>query len=487
MRAGPPASPAGLQAHAPARVPHARDDSGPGGTALGEHHRRLLEVDVGRRRRRQGGQEGEKSGARVMGFRGLDRDRGLSYAVLPPAPEKRVVMTSVDDDGIRHALLQLLEANPPDEEKLLARFESQRRDGQAVYSAILYILTHLSFSETEAERHWRRIRRHREALRKDLHRDVGLRVALLDYFVNVSRELKNPKVIEISIYERTARSAVTDGLTGLFNHEYFVTALRREMQRCKRHDLKLSLVMLDLDDFKAINDTYGHLEGDRVLMKSATLVSESLREIDIAARYGGEEFAVILPDTPRTGAFVVADRIRRRVEEHFRRRKEGPRVTLSGGVATFPDDAADLEQLITRADEALYRSKAQGKNRVTMIGGERRQHTRVSGHPSRDGERRRPRGRRPRPEPLRGRPARLGRQARPGRQPPRRHATAARWRARRRARRSGPRRAARRDRARALRPRPPLPRRPRQSAAPPAPPPHIGRVAGPAVPTPLQW
>lgn len=109
-------------------------------------------------------------------------------------------MTSANDDGIRHALLQLLEANPPDEEKLLARFESQRQEGQSVYAAILYILTHLSFSEAEAERHWRRIRRHREALRKETHRDVGLRVALLDYFVNVSHELKNPKVIEISIY-----------------------------------------------------------------------------------------------------------------------------------------------------------------------------------------------------------------------------------------------------------------------------------------------
>jgi diguanylate cyclase (GGDEF)-like protein len=286
-------------------------------------------------------------------------------------------MTSADDDGIRQALLQLLEANPPDEEKLLARFESRRKEGESVYSAILYILTHLSFSETEAERHWRRIRRHRESLRKETHRDVGLRVALLDYFVNVCHELKNPKVIEIAIYESTARSAVTDGLTGLFNHAYFLSALRRETQRSKRHGLKLSLAMLDLDDFKHLNDTHGHLAGDGVLMKAASLMTQSLREVDIAARYGGEEFALILPDTPRVGAFVVADRIRKRVEEHFRRRKGGPAVTMSGGVATFPDDAADLEQLIKRADEGLYRSKAEGKNRVTVSGGERRQHPRV--------------------------------------------------------------------------------------------------------------
>jgi diguanylate cyclase (GGDEF)-like protein len=170
---------------------------------------------------------------------------------------------------------------------------------------------------------------------------------------------------------------VTDGLTGLFNHAYFLSALRRETQRSKRHGLKLSLAMLDLDDFKLLNDTHGHLAGDGVLMKAASLMTQSLREVDIAARYGGEEFALILPDTPRMGAFVVADRIRKRVEEHFRRRKGGPAVTLSGGVATFPDDAADLEQLIKRADEGLYRSKGDGKNRVTVSGGERRQHPRV--------------------------------------------------------------------------------------------------------------
>src|SRR5204863_420888 len=83
------------------------------------------------------------------------------------------------------------------------------------------------------------------------------------------------------------------------------------------------------------------LGGDHVLVKAASLVADSLREIDIAARYGGEEFAVVLPDTPRMGAFVVADRIRRRVQDHFRRRRGGPAVTVSGGVATFPDDAAD--------------------------------------------------------------------------------------------------------------------------------------------------
>jgi diguanylate cyclase (GGDEF)-like protein len=287
---------------------------------------------------------------------------------VPPRP--------TDEINIRQSLLKLLESEPPDEERLLAEFEEYRRAGQPVYACLLSILTHLSFGEAEAYRHWRRIQAHRDRLRSALRRDVGLRVALLDYFVNVNRELHNPKVIEIAIYERTERSAVTDGLTGLFNHAYFIQALKREVLRARRHDLKLSLAMFDLDDFKRINDTRGHLEGDRILMKTAAVIRESLREIDTAARYGGEEFAILLPETSRAGAHVVADRIRRRVEERLRAR-DGMGDTISGGVATYPEDATSPEELLRRADEGLYRAKADGKNRIAMVGGERRRHFRV--------------------------------------------------------------------------------------------------------------
>jgi diguanylate cyclase (GGDEF)-like protein len=283
-----------------------------------------------------------------------------------------------DAVGFRQSILQLLESGVGQEERMLADLARQGHEGRPLYSSVLSILTHLNFTEAEAQRHWRRIRSHRDALRAELRRDVGLRVAILDYFVNVNHELKNPKVIEISTYERTARSAVTDALTGLFNHAYFLQALKREVQRARRHELLLSLIMLDLDDFKRLNDTRGHLEGDRVLMKTASLINESLREIDVAARYGGEEFSVILPETSRTGAYVVAERIRRRLESHFARRRGGPMMTTSAGVASFPEDAATPDDLIRRADEGLYRSKADGKNRVTLVGRERRRHGRVN-------------------------------------------------------------------------------------------------------------
>lgn len=282
-----------------------------------------------------------------------------------------------DPVAFRQSLLHLLEALPPQEDRLLAELTGAKGRGKPVYSSLIYILSHLNFSEAEAKRHWGRIVAHRQRLGAALGRDVGLRVALLDYFVNVSRELKNPKVIEISIYESTERSAVTDGLTGLSNHMFFLQAARREVLRSRRYRLPMSVILVDLDNFKRLNDTWGHLEGDRFLVKVAALMKESLREIDMASRYGGEEFAFLLPDTPHAGAFVVAERLRTRIEAYFLRRKGVGVATVSGGIASFPDDGQDLETLLQRADEALYRSKAAGKNRMTLVSGERRRQRRV--------------------------------------------------------------------------------------------------------------
>jgi diguanylate cyclase (GGDEF)-like protein len=285
------------------------------------------------------------------------------------------VKTPAESLSFRQSLLELLEAGPGHEEALLAEFERRRGPGDPLYSSLVYLLTHLSFTERQAARHWRRVREHRETMRAALGRDPGLRVAVLDYFVNVSRELRNPKVIEIALYERTERSAVSDGLTGLYNHAYLLQALRQEVLRSKRHGLRAALLLLDLDDFKRVNDERGHVEGDRVLMRAAAIVRDSVREIDVAARYGGEEFAVLLPDTSRLGAFVVAERIRRRIEDRFARARTP--VTVSGGLAIFPEDASTPADLVVRADAGLYGAKAAGKNRILLPQGERRRFRRL--------------------------------------------------------------------------------------------------------------
>ncbi len=171
------------------------------------------------------------------------------------------------------------------------------------------------------------------------------------------------------LHQLTKELARTDGLTGLYNYRYFHERLEDEIQRAKRYHRILSLIILDVDNFKHFNDAYGHSVGDVVLKKVAAIIKQSMRDVDLASRYGGEEFAVLLPETDTIHALAVAERIRRNIEKQTPgsldiRGKEGARASL--GIACYPWDAQDKDDLIRRADEAMYTAKAQGKNRVVI-------------------------------------------------------------------------------------------------------------------------
>jgi diguanylate cyclase (GGDEF)-like protein len=171
----------------------------------------------------------------------------------------------------------------------------------------------------------------------------------------------------VDLHELVARQAVTDELTGLFNHRRFQEVVATEVGRSKRFDQSLGMLMLDLDDFKEINDTYGHQQGDMVLREVAHVLRDTSREIDEPARYGGEELAVALPQTDLDGAFNLAERVRERVEALKIPRLDGGgvlKVTASLGVAALPDCAGDKQELIAAADAALYDAKHAGKNRT---------------------------------------------------------------------------------------------------------------------------
>ena len=172
--------------------------------------------------------------------------------------------------------------------------------------------------------------------------------------------------------ETVQRQAVTDGLTGLFNHRRFQEVIAIEVERSKRFGHPLGLVMLDLDDFKQVNDLYGHLQGDQVLREVARVVLDTAREIDEPARYGGEEMAVVLPQTGLEGAMEFAERLRRRIEDLEVPVAQGEgmvRITASVGAAALPQSSvADKDALVQAADSALYRAKRLGKNRVIRAG-----------------------------------------------------------------------------------------------------------------------
>jgi two-component system cell cycle response regulator len=167
------------------------------------------------------------------------------------------------------------------------------------------------------------------------------------------------------LLERVQQMASTDGLTGVANRGAFETALERELARAARGGEDVTLVMLDVDHFKRLNDVHGHLVGDDVLRRVAAAIAATSRQYDTPARYGGEEFAVILPRTSKADGLEVAERLRLAVEESG----EDPEVTASGGLATFPADAVEPRALIRAADGALYESKRGGRNRVTAASG----------------------------------------------------------------------------------------------------------------------
>ena len=176
--------------------------------------------------------------------------------------------------------------------------------------------------------------------------------------INNTLMMKNRELEELSI---------TDGLTGLYNRRYIMDALNNEVPRAQRQNRHFSLLMIDIDHFKQYNDTHGHLAGDDLLMKVASVFRESIRSMDFAARYGGEEFLIMLPEHGADGAMEVAERIRTKVASATTgdKNRKDP-VTVSIGVAAFPENGATPAALIAKADAALYQGKRRGRNRVIL-------------------------------------------------------------------------------------------------------------------------
>jgi diguanylate cyclase (GGDEF)-like protein len=175
-------------------------------------------------------------------------------------------------------------------------------------------------------------------------------------------------VENVDLHETVQRQAMTDELTGLFNHRRFQEVMTSEVERARRYDQDMGLIMLDIDNFKRVNDTYGHMQGDMVLREVARVLRQSAREIDEPARYGGEEMAVALPQTDLDGAYNFAERVRHRIEALELPLLDGDgslKVTASFGAASLAHSpAADKDSLVAAADAALYRAKRSGKNRT---------------------------------------------------------------------------------------------------------------------------
>lgn len=191
-----------------------------------------------------------------------------------------------------------------------------------------------------------------------------------DYEKRILEILANQACIAISnafLFEQVKRMATTDGLTGVYNHRYFQEKFTKILLRAERYGEKFSLMLLDIDFFKKVNDTYGHPVGDIVLKKVAEILSSIARKVDIVARYGGEEFAIICVNEDKKNALKLAERLRKEIEETVIIFEGGKlKVTASMGVASYPEDGIDKPSIIEKADKALYEAKHSGRNRVVL-------------------------------------------------------------------------------------------------------------------------
>lgn len=248
-------------------------------------------------------------------------------------------------------------SDPQAEKKYLAEHP------KSLYSMLMLALTHKGYPEKDAQKFWFGIVQHHQLISQKLGRKVGVSVATLDYLTNIHNEISEPKIIEETKSEIITRAATEDELSTLYLREVFDITLSKEFDMAKRLSTTLSLLMIDIDDFKKVNDQYGHLKGDNVIHEVGKSIKSEVREMDTAARYGGEEFSVIMPNTNNAEAYRVAERIRQRIESltvNFLS------VTVSIGVSTIKEQTHVPEELVVAADKALYRAKGNGKNQVQL-------------------------------------------------------------------------------------------------------------------------
>lgn len=297
------------------------------------------------------------------------------------------MITPEEAGRLKEQLLAVLTEDAANSERLLARLDAVSREtGISAHAALLMILTHLAFDDAQARRHWEAILSHRDAMTAALGRDAGLRVALLDYFMNINQRLVRPILIDLEMFDAGDSAGATDVLTGLATDRLFRSEIQTELRRAKRYGHTVPLVLFDLDDFARVNDQFGRLVADRLLREAAILLHNKIRDIDVASRPGEDEMALLLPETDRRGAILVAERYRWELESHFARREVGGahvNLTVSAGIACYPDDATAPEDLVERAAQALYRAKACGKNAVQVFQPERRRYLRFDLEPGR--------------------------------------------------------------------------------------------------------
>jgi diguanylate cyclase (GGDEF)-like protein len=235
------------------------------------------------------------------------------------------------------------------------------------YRDIIFALIQIRLPEEEAKRDWKEILKHKYLLSEKLGRNVGIHVASLDYYTNIKKKITFPKIVDAREYMDTARSAIIDDLTKAYNRHFFDDELRRLFLQARSTGKVFSLLMLDLDHFKAFNDVNGHIQGDIALIETVRILHAVCSKDDAVCRYGGEEFAVLLVEQPLNLALKTAENIRQAVYDYRFVNEQslpGGRLSASVGATAYRDDIQSPQHMVEECDVALYRAKNSGRNRV---------------------------------------------------------------------------------------------------------------------------
>lgn len=277
-------------------------------------------------------------------------------------------------NDLQETVLALLDHNKASPVEALQFFIAERADEQDIEARVMAALINVDLGDSRAGVILSGIFNHHREMAAALGRNVDLRTAALDYLVINPTVLHNPTVADLEMLKTTQRLAAIDEVTGLFNRHFLETYLTKELKRAQRYDQVFSVLFLDLDDFKRINDSYGHAVGDKVLATLGGQITDLLRQEDFAARYGGEEFVVTLPQTDTEGAESFGNRLRESLGGLDI--IPGVQVTFSAGVASYPRHGLSVDDILQRADAALYDAKLAGKDRVIVSDADKRASTR---------------------------------------------------------------------------------------------------------------
>ncbi len=281
-------------------------------------------------------------------------------------------------DSIRAAILACW-SNNTDDDILVGELKALvEKNGSTTCQIIFQVLSSLELPEDTALIYWKKALENQEILSSKLNRKVQLLPAICDFLSSQTESFQAPKIIETKTFSKIIEETTHDGLTSLFNRPYFNEIFEQHLSLAKRYSTDLCVLFLDVDNFKDINDTYGHIAGDETLQAIAKLIQGEKRDSDIASRYGGEEFVLLMPHTDNLNGYVLAERIRQKIKkETFTAHGKTFSITISGGLASYPHSAKDSRSLLSQADAALYLAKGAGKDNIALYKDEKRRYLRV--------------------------------------------------------------------------------------------------------------